>query len=145
VNDRQRNDLLLVVGIVILLAGVGALANAFDIVPPFLVQLWTGVRTATGPAALVVLGVLVVLYATGAVKLPVMPAPGARLYRSRNERWIAGVCGGIARYLSLDPLLVRALFVLVTLVTGLWTGVFVYIVLAAVVIPEEPYPGTTHV
>jgi phage shock protein C len=143
-NERQRKDLLLILGVVILLAGIGAFANSFSIVPPVLLRAWSDVRTATGPAALVVLGVLVVLYATGSAKLPVMPAPGTRLYRSRTDRWLAGVCGGIAHYLALDPMLVRALYVLLTLVTGLGSGIVVYLVLAIVVIPEEPNTGAMH-
>jgi phage shock protein C len=58
-----------------------------------------------------------------------------RLYRSRTERRIAGVCGGLANYLNFDPTLVRLLFVLGLLLVGgtLW----VYLILM-VVIPEEP-------
>ncbi len=58
-----------------------------------------------------------------------------RLYRSRKERRIAGVCGGIAEYLAIDPTLVRILWVLLALAGG--PGVLLYIIMAAVV-PEEP-------
>ena len=36
-----------------------------------------------------------------------------RLYRSRSKRWIAGVCGGIAEYFGIDPLLIRILAVII--------------------------------
>ena len=36
-----------------------------------------------------------------------------RLYRSRNNRWIAGVCGGIAEYFNIDPIIVRILAVVI--------------------------------
>jgi len=36
-----------------------------------------------------------------------------RLYRSRSRRWIAGVCGGIAEYFNIDPLLIRILAVII--------------------------------
>ena len=58
-----------------------------------------------------------------------------RLYRSRRENSIAGVCGGIAEWLEVDPTIVRLIFVLFALAGG--PGFVVYIVLA-VVIPEEP-------
>jgi len=32
-----------------------------------------------------------------------------RLYRSRKNRWIAGVCGGIAEYFNIDPIIIRLL------------------------------------
>lgn len=58
-----------------------------------------------------------------------------RLYRSRKQRQVAGVCGGIADYLSIDPTLVRLFWVLLALIGG--PGVILYIILA-VIVPEEP-------
>jgi phage shock protein PspC (stress-responsive transcriptional regulator) len=50
-----------------------------------------------------------------------------RLMRSQNDRMLGGVCGGLARYLKLDPTLVRIAFVLFSLAGG--SGVLVYLVL----------------
>lgn len=58
-----------------------------------------------------------------------------RLYRSRRNRQVAGVCGGIAEYLAIDPSLVRILWLLLALAGG--PGVLLYIIMA-VVVPEEP-------
>jgi len=58
-----------------------------------------------------------------------------RLYRSRDERMIAGVAGGIAHYLDIDPTLVRVAFVLSTVFGG-W-GLALYIALA-IIMPMEP-------
>ena len=58
-----------------------------------------------------------------------------RLYRSRDARWIAGVCGGLAHYLGLDPTPIRVGFILLSLWNGV--GVLVYLVMLLVV-PEEP-------
>lgn len=60
-----------------------------------------------------------------------------RLYRSKKDRMIAGVCGGLAEYFEVDPVLVRVLFALAGFMGGI--GVILYILLA-VVTPEE---GTT--
>ncbi len=60
-----------------------------------------------------------------------------RLYRSRNDRMIAGVCGGLARYLGTDPTLVRVVFALASLFFLGIGGVLAYLVLWAIV-PEEP-------
>ncbi len=58
-----------------------------------------------------------------------------RLYRSKNERMIAGVCGGLAEYMGVDPTVVRLIFVAAVL-AGL-AGVLIYLILA-VVVPLEP-------
>jgi phage shock protein C len=58
-----------------------------------------------------------------------------RLYRSRKDRMIAGVCGGLASYIGIDPTLVRLLFVLGLFAMG---GTFLAYVIMMIVIPEEP-------
>jgi phage shock protein C len=57
-----------------------------------------------------------------------------RLYRSKYDRQIAGVCGGLAAYFNVDVTLVRVIFLLITFMGG--PGLLLYIVLALVV-PEE--------
>lgn len=58
-----------------------------------------------------------------------------RLYKSRNDRKISGVCGGIADYFGIDPTLVRLGWVLFSLAYG--SGIIAYIIFA-LVMPEEP-------
>ena len=57
-----------------------------------------------------------------------------RIYRSRNNRMIAGVCAGLAEYVEIDPTIVRLLFVL-----GLFAGgaTFWAYLVTMLVIPEE--------
>lgn len=56
-----------------------------------------------------------------------------RLTKSRTDRKICGVCGGLAEYLNLDPTFIRLAWVLLVLAAG--TGIFAYI-LAAIIMPE---------
>jgi phage shock protein C len=58
-----------------------------------------------------------------------------RLYKSRTERMIDGVCGGVAEFLGLDVTLIRIVWVLLTLFGG--TGIILYIV-AMIVMPAGP-------
>ncbi len=62
-----------------------------------------------------------------------------RLYRSKSDRMIWGVCGGLAKYFDLDPTLVRVIAVLSIFVNGL--GILAYIILA-IVIPLEGSKAT---
>ncbi len=57
-----------------------------------------------------------------------------RLYRSKDDRMIAGVCGGIAEYFGIDPTLVRLLFVLGAL--GTVSGLFWAYLIMAIIVPE---------
>ena len=58
-----------------------------------------------------------------------------KLYRSRKNKSIAGVCGGIAAFFKIDVTIVRLIWALAILCAG--TGLLAYIV-CAFVIPEEP-------
>ncbi len=58
-----------------------------------------------------------------------------KLYRSRKDRKIAGVCGGLAEYLNVDPNIIRLITVIFILMVGV--GLIVYIV-AWIIIPEKP-------
>ena len=67
----------------------------------------------------------------------VHPTPTRRLYRSRQDRKIAGVAGGLAQYLDIDPGLTRILMFLVLLSTAGPFGIVLYAIFA-LVIPQEP-------
>ena len=56
------------------------------------------------------------------------------LYRSTKSRIIAGVCGGIADYLGVDPVIVRLLWVLFTLAS--WGGGIILYIIAWAIVPE---------
>ncbi len=60
--------------------------------------------------------------------------PTARLHKSRANKMVAGVCGGIAEYLRVDPSVVRLVTVL--LVLGWGSGLLAYLI-CALVLPEE--------
>lgn len=63
------------------------------------------------------------------------PASVRRLHRSGKERILGGVCGGIAEYLNVDPVLIRLLWVAAALTFG--SGVILYII-AWIIIPRNP-------
>ena len=56
-----------------------------------------------------------------------------RLYKSRNNKMICGVCAGIADYFNIDPSIVRGLWAVLALAAG--TGVLAYIA-CAIILPE---------
>ncbi len=58
-----------------------------------------------------------------------------KLYRSRTDRKLAGVCGGLAQYFNLDATLIRVLFVLLTVLGG--AGPLIYVAMW-IIVPNEP-------
>lgn len=58
-----------------------------------------------------------------------------RLYRSRHDRMIGGVCGGLAQYFHMDPTVIRLLAVLGLVIAG---GTFWAYIVMMIVVPEEP-------
>lgn len=60
-----------------------------------------------------------------------------KLYRSTTDRFLAGVCGGIAEYFTIDATLLRLFWMLVVIFTGIFPGVIAYI-LAIFIMPLPP-------
>lgn len=71
------------------------------------------------------------------------PPPPRKLTRSRGDKFLGGVCGGVARYLNMDPTLVRVLWVVLSLVTS-GAGLLVYLVMLFVVPEEDQVPPQVH-
>lgn len=65
-----------------------------------------------------------------------------RLFRSRTNRRLSGVCGGLGEYLDVDPTLVRLIFLLLLIFTGIVPGLIFYLA-AWVIMPEEAGSKTT--
>ena len=54
---------------------------------------------------------------------------GKKLLRSRSDRWVAGICGGIGDYFDVDPSLVRLIYLLLTFFSAGFPGLMIYLVL----------------
>ena len=74
---------------------------------------------------------------------PYPPSAPKKLYRSRSKRMIAGVCGGLADYLNMDPTLVRILTVVISLFTGvpvvLYIVAIILLAVAALPVPSRGF------
>jgi phage shock protein PspC (stress-responsive transcriptional regulator) len=128
-DDRGRN-LLLIIGATIMIFGVWALLGQMGILPYWLTQNWQQLR---GGIVLIAIGGLIIWASRGGFRAP---TPGATLYRAREDKWVAGVIGGLGRYFNLEPTLLRLAFIALVLFGEGWP-VIGYIVLALFV-PKEP-------
>lgn len=131
--------LLLLIGVVLLISNLGLLPWRID-------ALWRGFTSVLAPVLLIGLGIYLVLVFLG--RAPDLrrvaraggdlrrKGAGLPLRRSRFDRQLAGVCGGIAAHFAVDSLVVRMAWVLFTVVTGGVLGVVLYVA-AALVVPLE--------
>lgn len=136
--NRDRGSEWQIFGAIALIA-LGVLLFMNQIGGPW----WGMVRDAfrdaasiTWPLVIIVLGVLLLVNARrGTISFG---ADGRRLYRSRKERMIGGVLGGLAEYLGgIDPVWLRIAYVVIAVASGFGPAVIAYII-AMIVIPEEP-------
>jgi phage shock protein C len=63
--------------------------------------------------------------------------PAGELTRSKDDRMIAGMCGGLARWLGWDSTAVRILYVLISFFSVAFPGIIVYLILALVMPMDE--------
>jgi phage shock protein PspC (stress-responsive transcriptional regulator) len=68
-----------------------------------------------------------------------MSDPVKRLYRSKSERMIGGICGGMGAYMGIDPTVVRVIFVLITL---FWPFTLLLYLVLMLLIPDAPDSST---
>jgi phage shock protein PspC (stress-responsive transcriptional regulator) len=70
-----------------------------------------------------------------------VPTGKGTLARSSTSRVLAGVCGGLAGIFGVDPVLVRVVYAVATVFTGVVPGIILYAILALVVPNESDPPG----
>ena len=63
-----------------------------------------------------------------------------KLTRSADNRWVAGVCGGLGEYFGIDPTLIRVIFILASLLLGAVVGGMILYAILWVILPEADVP-----
>jgi phage shock protein C len=129
-NDDRGRNLLVILGAAIMVFGVWALMGAVGFIPRWLTDNWNDMR---GGLVLIAIGGLVIWASRGGFRAP---SPGAKLYRTREDKWVAGVLGGLGRYFGIEPTLLRLVFLALVLL-GVGWPVIGYILLA-IFVPKEP-------
>jgi phage shock protein C len=139
-KGTDLSALYVVIGVLLIVVGLGLLGG----IPLFG---WTGpwgvlrdimweVRRVGWPLAIIVLGVLIIVYSRrpGAK----LPSRDARLTRSRDKKVIAGVLGGLSDYFSVDVTIVRIAYILFALIFNAWGPLIIAYIAAAIIVPEAP-------
>ena len=142
---QVRSNPALLYGALLVMIGAVLLLNAVGLLPWRLQTLWGAFWALALPLALIAAGVFLVLGVMGRApdwrQWRDLRGTGYRmpLRRSRDDRTIAGVCGGVTKFFQIEPLVVRIGYVMLTVLTGFAPGVVTY-ALAAFFIPQEAGP-----
>jgi len=123
-------------GVVLLVLGFFFLINQFDFFHFRFFYLWDHLWRYVWPMIIIGFGVFLIVKKPFAQrgKFFTIAEGKARLLRSKRERMLAGICGGMAEYFNIDPSLIRIGWVLLALVSG-GLAILAYIILIFV-IPE---------
>lgn len=142
-TNSEKNSLLLVIGVVLVVAGGWALLGTASFIPGLipLREMVYAVQRIAWPLVLIGGGVLLILAARQSGGIAQRFA-GKTWTRSKSSRMVAGVLGGFAEYGGFDPTLVRIAFVAAALLLGLEGPALIAYILGAVLIPDTPATGT---
>jgi len=138
---RKDNVGLLIVGGILIFLGLLSLLDQFRFVNLNL-RWWNFDRfiyfpwDLIWPIVLIFLGIII---AVGRPKREeiLQRVKGKNLFRSKTNRKISGVCGGLGEYLNIDSTIIRIAWVLVSILSGVILGIIVYFIFA-LIIPEKP-------
>lgn len=125
-----------ILGIALVVAGIFLGARNLGLVPWQLEELWRDVSRARLGIGVVLLGALLIVWASSGHRFQA-PAHGRKLYRSRDDKWVAGVLGGLGKYFEMDVTLLRLVFLALVLLLNVGTLVAAYIIMA-ILVPVEP-------
>jgi len=134
--NENRSDWSVFGAVALIALGVWLLLERLD--NPVFAAVREALSFARGllwPLLLIAAGIVILIVSRNG-HLGSFRAKGARLYRSRTERMIGGVLGGLGAYLGVDPTWIRIGYIALGVLTG-FPAIIVYII-GMIVIPEEP-------
>jgi len=137
--SEHDNSGWIILGAVLIVAGFFLGANNLGLVPWPLGDAWRWMMKARTGIGVLLVGVLLIVWAQSGRSLS-MPRRGGKLMRSRSEKWLAGVLGGLAQYLGTDVTILRLGFIALVVLFDIGGLVFAYIIMA-ILMPLEPVAG----
>ena len=126
-----------ILGAVLIVAGLFLGARTLGIVPWPLMEFWGLAVKARYGIGVVAVGVLLIIWAQSGHHFAA-PAKGAKLYRVREGKWVAGVLGGLAEYFQIDVTWLRLAFLALAVLLDMGGALLTAYIIMAIVVPQEP-------
>lgn len=141
-HDDGQSAGWVILGVALVVVGAALGAQQLGIMPWPLTRTWEFMVRARSGVGIVLLGILLIVWTQSGHRFKA-PAYGTKLYRSREDKWLAGVLGGVAEYFSIDVTLLRLVFIALVVLFGVRALVVVYIIMAMVVPVKPEASGVT--
>jgi len=141
-RDLSSTNVGFLLGLALILLGVGLLLGNLGLIPGFVYRVWRLFWQIFWPLALITLGILLILGLSDQTWRSHFGLRGGGPLRRSRDRVIAGVCGGLAEYMGVDPTVIRVIWVFGTLLSLGVIGVWAY--LALMLVMPEPDSFLTH-
>lgn len=129
----------IILGVILVVAGFFLGAHNLGIIPWQLAEAWRWFGRARGGVGVVLLGVALIVWAQSGHRIT-MPRMSGKLVRSRSEKWVAGVLGGLARYFGIDVTILRLAFIALVVLFDFGGLIIAYLIMAIVVPLESQQP-----
>ena len=134
-GDRDNSGWI-ILGAVLVIVGFFLGAHNLGLIPWQLAEAWRWFTRARSGVGVILLGIALIVWAQSGRRIT-LPRSGGKLTRSRSEKWVAGVLGGLAAYFGIDVTLLRLAFIALVVLFDIGGLIIAYIVMA-IVVPLEP-------
>ena len=134
-GDRDNSGWI-ILGAVLVIVGFFLGAHNLGLIPWQLAEAWRWFTRARSGVGVILLGIALIVWAQSGRRIT-LPRSGGKLTRSRSEKWVAGVLGGLAAYFGIDVTILRLAFIALVVLFDIGGLIIAYIVMA-IVVPLEP-------
>lgn len=139
-TGEHDNSGWVIIGAILVVAGFFLGAHNLGLVPWQFTEAWRWFGRARGGIGVLLLGVALIVWAQSGRRVS-MPRTHGKLTRSRSDKWVAGVLGGLAHYFGMDVTILRLAFIALVVLFDIGGLLIAYLVMA-IVVPLEPQQPT---
>lgn len=138
-TGEHDNSGWVILGVILVIAGFFLGAQNLGFIPWQLRETWQWFGRARGGIGVLLVGVALIVWAQSGRRIS-MPRTSGKLMRSRSDKWVSGVLGGLGTHFGVDPTILRLAFIALVVLFDIGGLVIAYIVMA-IVVPLEPHQG----
>lgn len=135
-TGEHDNSGWVILGVILVVAGFFLGAHNLGLIPWQMTEAWRWFGRARGGVGVLLVGIALIVWAQSGRRIS-MPRTSGKLLRSRSDKWVAGVLGGLGAHFGVDSTILRLAFIALVVLFDIGGLVVAYIIMA-IVVPLEP-------